>query len=423
MTCQDSIRLDDLCTLVSAQVDPRDRPDSLYVGLEHLRPGRLHRFGGGVGSDVQSHKSAFIKGDVLYGKLRPYLDKAIVADQDGVSTTELLVLRPFLQTDAHFIAGVLHSQPFIDHAMSGVTGVQHPRTSWQHIREFQIPMFTEDQRRSLGDVIALADDAVMACDSAAEAGFGLKRAAMQWIFAHGLHGEPQKETEIGLVPESWRVTTLGEACNTPEGQIQTGPFGSQLHASDYQSQGTPVINPTHLEGNRISTLDVPRVDLSKHPQLERHRVEPGDVLFARRGEIGRHGLVSEAETGWLCGTGCFLVRVRRGDVDNAFLSYFFSSESVISWLTANAAGTIMPNLNNVVLSRLPVIVPETTEQRAIVNILDAIDQELDLKRRKSTALNALCKALASGIVKGDVSITAADFFEPEAQKGYEEVPV
>ena len=88
-----TIRLSDLCHLVREPVKPGTRPEALYLGLEHLVSGRLVRTGGGQASQMRSTTSAFKPGDVLYGKLRPYLDKAVLADEAGVCTTELLVLR------------------------------------------------------------------------------------------------------------------------------------------------------------------------------------------------------------------------------------------------------------------------------------------------------------------------------------------
>ncbi len=79
----------------------------------------------------------------------------------------------------------------------------------------------------------------------------LKATLLRKLFTEGLRGEPQKMTEIGLVPESWKMTTLGEIASKPEGIIQTGPFGSQLHKHDYQAEGIPVVNPTHFLGNKI----------------------------------------------------------------------------------------------------------------------------------------------------------------------------
>jgi type I restriction enzyme, S subunit len=206
--------------------------------------------------------------------------------------------------------------------------------------------------------------------------------------------EPSKRTEIGEIPEDWDVSTLGLICEEGGGCIQTGPFGSQLHANEYEAAGVPVINPTHLEGDRINHSDVPRVSPETSRRLQRHHVEPGDILFGRRGEIGRHGLVSDDEAGWLCGTGCFVVRVRHPKVDNAFLSYLFSTGNVIEWLTAHAAGTIMPNLNNTVMSDLPVVLPTIGEQRRLVAILSNL-------RRAVETESAICQgfaALKSGLL-------------------------
>jgi type I restriction enzyme S subunit len=66
----------------------------------------------------------------------------------------------------------------------------------------------------------------------------LKKALMHKLFTDGTRGEPLKQTEIGPVPKTWTVTTLGELCKKPHGRIQTGPFGSILHKNEYQEVGT-----------------------------------------------------------------------------------------------------------------------------------------------------------------------------------------
>lgn len=251
----------------------------------------------------------------------------------------------------------------------------------------------------------------------------LKHATMHKLFTCGLRGEAQKETEIGLVPESWEIQTLGKLCEPGRGAIQTGPFGSQLHSYEYQATGTPVINPTHLYGNKISHEDVPLVSNGVVERLVRHKVEVGDILFGRRGEIGRHGLVSNDEAGWLCGTGCFLVRAHNPQINNAYLSYFFSTVPIIEWLNAHAAGAIMPNLNNTILNAVPVAFPkDTMEQQEIVDILDAIDQKIDLHRRKKAVLEELFKSLLHKLMTGeirvdDLDLSALEDMQPQAQGG------
>ena len=399
-----TIRLADLCDLVADPVRPGARPDALYLGLEHLASGRLVRIGGGQAADMRSNTSAFQPGDVLYGKLRPYLDKAVLADDAGVCTTELLVLRAKTGVDARFLAAVVHSPSFLEYAVAGTTGVQHPRTSWAHIREFEGPAFELEEQQRLADMLWLVHEAIKRSEALVEEGQALKRAAMQTLFTRGLHGDAQKETEIGPVPESWERTALGDLCKGPGGAIQTGPFGSQLHKDDYQETGVPVVNPTHLNAGRINHENVPRVSDENASRLERHRLCVGDIVFARRGQIGRMALVTEFEEGWLCGTGSFLVRARRPIVDNRFLHYQLSTEPLTKWLVAHAAGAIMPNLNNVVLRQIPVFLPSVDEQREIVAVLDAIDRKIDLHRRKRAVLEELFKALLHKLMTREVRV-------------------
>lgn len=221
----------------------------------------------------------------------------------------------------------------------------------------------------------------------------LKKSLLHKLFTEGLCGEPQKMTEIGPVPESWRMTTLGELASKPDGFLQTGPFGSQLHKYDYQEDGVGVVNPTHLCGNRINHDDVPRVSPEIASALNRHSLQTGDILFARRGEIGRHGMVTNIEEGWLCGTGCFLARVRQPFIDNRFLSYFFSIPGTVTWLNGHAAGAIMPNLNNPVLRSMPVFYPKYNIQTEIADCLDAIEQKTMIHNCKHTTHTELFHTL------------------------------
>jgi len=221
----------------------------------------------------------------------------------------------------------------------------------------------------------------------------LKKALMHKLFTEGLRGEPQKETEIGPVPESWKPITLGELCEKPEGVLQTGPFGSQLHKDEYQEDGIAVVNPTHLTGNRINHENVPRVSEKVAQRLGKHRLRKFDILFARRGEIGRQGLVTEGEETWLCGTGCFLVRASKPFIDNRFLALYFATDRLVKWLYSHAAGAIMPNLNNSVMQRLPVFYPDLDTQAMIIETFTTIGQKLGAAVAKQTALQDLFRTL------------------------------
>ncbi len=267
-------------------------------------------------------------------------------------------------------------------------------TSPTKIREYQFPLPPLPEQKKIAHILSTVQRAIEAQERIIQITTELKKALMHKLFTEGLRNEPQKQTEIGLVPESWTPTTLGELCEKPNGALQTGPFGSQLHKHEYQEDGIAVVNPTHLAGNRINHENVPRVSEGVARRLGKHRLRKFDILFARRGEIDRRqGLVTEAEETWLCGTGCFLVRASKPFIDNRFLTLYFATDRLVKWLYSHAAGAIMPNLNNSVMQRLPVFYPDLETQTAIIETFATIGQKLNAAVRRQTALQDLFRTL------------------------------
>ena len=104
-----------------------------------------------------------------------------------------------------------------------------------------------------------------------------------------------------MVPEGWKISTLGEVCGN---NLQTGPFGSQLHANEYEADGVPVLMPKDLNGFRADTSSAAKISVERARDLSKHRLCKGDILFSRRGDVTRFALIDEASAGSLCGTGC-----------------------------------------------------------------------------------------------------------------------
>ena len=174
-----------------------------------------------------------------------------------------------------------------------------------------------------------------------------------------------------------------EAALASLASVQTGPFGSQLHASDYETVGVPVVMPQDLGDNLISTSQIARVNASHVARLSRHRLTPGDIVFSRRGDVTRRALVRQENDGWLCGTGCLKVRPNAG-VDAAFLSYAVSTEDAREWLVSHSVGATMPNLNTEILGRLPLQLPPLPEQQAIAEVLGALDDKIAANTKLAT---------------------------------------
>lgn len=175
--------------------------------------------------------------------------------------------------------------------------------------------------------------------------------------------------------------------------IQTGPFGSQLHQSDYTEDGTPVVMPKDLIGGKISEQSIARVGAEHVQRLQRHIIQNGDILYSRRGDVGRCAFATERETGWLCGTGCLRVTVNPRVADKKFVFYQLQQSSTIDWVEKHAVGATMLNLNTKILSNIPVFLPPIETQHRIADILSAYDDLIKNNRKQIKLLEEAAQRL------------------------------
>lgn len=168
------------------------------------------------------------------------------------------------------------------------------------------------------------------------------------------------------LPVHWQAKRLSDLVTS----LQTGPFGSQLHANDYVLDGVPVINPAHLSRGRITPEATSTVDPDTARRLSRHQMNDGDIVLARRGELGRCALATKDQLGWLCGTGSALARPDHSSVTPAFLHAALSQRGVAEQLGLDSVGATMPNLNTAILGRIVLPVPPLAEQDGITTFLD-----------------------------------------------------
>ena len=191
----------------------------------------------------------------------------------------------------------------------------------------------------------------------------------------------------------WEVMPLGEVCRRGGGNVQTGPFGSQLHASDYVSDGIPSVMPQNIGDNKILYTGIAKITREDAERLSKYRMREGDIVYSRRGDVERRALVRKTEDGWLCGTGC--LRIRFGDefVYPRYAAHYLGHPSVREWIVRHAHGATMPNLNTTILSELPFVLPPWSAQVLIGDAIEAYDRKLDLNRRINQTLEAMAQAI------------------------------
>ena len=177
-------------------------------------------------------------------------------------------------------------------------------------------------------------------------------------------------------------------------KIQTGPFGSQLHQSDYKPTGIPCIMPCNIGSNLNIICDniayISEEDLNR---LDKHKTQEGDIVYSRRGDIEKCAYISSRESGWLCGTGCLKVSIDSTIALPKYVAYLLSTPESKAWLVGNAVGTTMLNLNTTVLSDFPICLPDLDTQQKVVEIIDSIADKIELNKRINDNLEQQAEAL------------------------------
>ena len=188
--------------------------------------------------------------------------------------------------------------------------------------------------------------------------------------------------------KGWTECKLGDVA-----EVQTGPFGSQLHQSDYKAVGTPIITVEHLGDNRIVHSNLPLVGELDKQRLIKYTLKKGDVVFSRVGSVDRCAYVHNEEDGWMFSGRLLRVRAQDNFVDSRFLSFYFSQESFKDTIRMIAVGATMPSINTEILSTIEMVLPSLAEQRAIAGVLSSLDDKIDLLHQQNTTLEGMAEAL------------------------------
>ncbi|MGD9872855.1 MAG: restriction endonuclease subunit S [Kiritimatiellia bacterium] len=177
-----------------------------------------------------------------------------------------------------------------------------------------------------------------------------------------------KKTKVGWIPEGWDHARL-EKFST----VKTGPFGAQLHESDYVENGTPIITVEHLSESGVLHKNLPLVSDEDKGRLSQYLLKSGDIVFSRVGSVDRNSLISESENGWLFSGRLLRVRPDLNKICPRYLSNYFHQHSFKHHMRSIAVGGTMACLNTNLLSRVPINIPPLAEQEAIAAVLECWD--------------------------------------------------
>jgi len=322
--------LGDLVRPSSEKVEPQDAPKSRYLSLEHVESGTHRILGSGLGSDVGSTKAVFHRGDVLYGKLRPYLNKVCIPDFDGICSTDFLVFRPSLALDQRLLLHFLSQPEVVEYANHHSSGVQLPRVNFEKLAELRVPVPPlAEQERVVAKVEDLLGHANAVRERLARVPAILKalrqallgaacdgRLTAQWREVHSTTGI---EASLGAlaprvgsrprrgVPESVDTPEVIGSLEVPEGwgafsvaqllrqgallDVKDGNHGANHpKVADFTATGLPFITAAQVRGFQIDYEGAYKVSGKPLKKLRVGFAKPGDAVLTHKGSVGRSAL-------------------------------------------------------------------------------------------------------------------------------------
>jgi type I restriction enzyme, S subunit len=366
-------------------------------------------------------KSAYKRvqpGDIAYNKMRAWQGAVGASELRGIVSPAYVVMRLRDERNVSRYFHYLYRTPqFAKEAERWSYGITSDMWSLraEHFKMIYTPLPPTDEQAAIVRFLEYANRRIAHAIRAKQKLIALLDEQEQVIIHRAVTRgldlkmalKPSGVLWLGNIPKHWETITIGAATNL----IQTGPFGSQLHSHEYVVGGIPVVNPSHMQDGEIRHDAQTSVSELKAQELERHRMLSGDIVAARRGELGRCAFVTDKESGFLCGTGSLLIRCKPSMFTSAYLRLVFSSPGVRDELRLASIGATMENLNAGMVARLRVPRPPLREQGEILEFvrrqqiqnedtLSTVEREIRLLREYQTRLTA-------DIVTGKLDVRAA----------------
>lgn len=287
----------------------------------------------------------------------------------------------------------------------------------EKIRKFKVrfPASLQEQRH-IAEILSTLDEAIEQTEALIAKIQQVKAGLMHDLFTRGVTSDGRlrptreqapdlyKESPLGWIPKEWEVEKLGDILRRCGGYLQTGPFGSQLHAHEYQVEGVPVVMPQDINNGLIDTEQIARIYEQRANDLARHRMSRGDIVIARRGDLSRAAAISKAEQGWVCGTGCFLLRLGQSSLSADFAAYVYRQDFVQRQIAGRAVGTTMPSLNNSVMAGLFFPFCNKDEQARIVERLEWVERSICVLNEGLLVIRQIKHGLMHDLLTGKVRV-------------------
>lgn len=393
----------DAAALIRDTVNPREIGDMPYIGLEHITEGSLQLSRFGSTKDVTSTKFKFSRGDILFGKLRPYFRKVVRAPFDGVCSTDIWVVHAKPGTDQGYLYYLMASLPFIDFATQGSEGTRMPRAKWEHVSRYEHVSLSLPEQRAIAQILGTLDDKIELNRKMNETLEAVAHAIFKsWFVDYDpVHAKAEgrdtglpkeiadlfpdsfEDLELGEMPRGWKTSNIGAEFDLIMGQSPPGYTYNEI------GDGVPFYQGKTDFGFRYPSK---RVYCSAPKRLAR----AGDTLVSVRAPVGHVNMAQEK-----CCIGRGLASVRH---DSGSRSYTYYTMCYLREVFEKfeAKGTVFGSMGKDEFRKINWVKSPPTIVDHFENFLSPIDSSIENNESQSRTLAAIRDALLPKLMSGQM---------------------
>jgi type I restriction enzyme S subunit len=373
-------RLGDIAYLVRENIEPSKAKGLPYIGLEHIGEGSLQLLSYGVAEQAKSTKVFFRRGDILFGKLRPYFRKVIRAPFDGICSTDIWVIRPRKGIDNNFMFYFIASDLFIEPLIRASEGTKMPRANWNYAASLRINVPPSSEQLAIAHILGTLDDKIElnrrmneTLEQMARAifkswfvDFEPVRAKMsgRWKKGESLPGLPAHlwdlfsdrlvTSQLGDIPEGWKIGTIKDVLS----ELVTGarPKGGAILSGVPSIGAENIIGLGHYDYSKEKYIPE---EFFKQLESRRANVQNGDVLLYKDGAyIGRKSYFDCSFPHEKCAINehVFILRTKNRWMQR-YLFLWLDLPAITQEIIALNSSSAQPGINQAGVNGLPLLQP------------------------------------------------------------------
>jgi len=379
------VRLGDVVYIDKRSIQPESiDPSAIFIGLDNIvsNSSEFSSLKDVKSSDIKSNKYVFTKKHILYGKLRPNLNKVVTPDFDGVCSTDIYpILVNEKMADKQYIYHTLHSPKFVLYTTNKINGANLPRVNGAIINNYNIPLPPLDEQKRIADVLDKASELIKKRKEQIRLMDELAKSLFIEMF-----GDPVEN------PMGWTLYLIKDLANPEKNSIKAGPFGSSLKKEFYVTQGYKIYGQEQVISGDIDFGDY-YISEDKYLELKSYSIKENDVLISLVGTYGKLLIIPHIFRLGIINPRLMKVSFDLKRIMPIYFKFFFESESLKKSLAEKSHGGTMDILNVGIIKMINIPLPPLSLQQEFADRIDAIEQQKALLQDGLAKMETAYKAL------------------------------